>query len=304
MRMTTKFLVATLLLTLCSVVSAQDTFKEAYKSYNDQRRARNYEGAKAAAEQALKLAANDNEKVQAYVLLANSFKDLKQTDKALDTLDKALAIDGLESKSLYTVYWSLASILYSEKQYEKARDVYQKIVALDAGSDSVRVRSVIAIANTYIYSDPRDLEEARKVLETVKDLPYAQEGDKAEAQYALSNIDRLEKNYDAANKRLESIVNTPDASVNIIGKYKTAIADNYRLSSQTDKAIAAYQAILDDEKNNIVHRTRAQLMIGTTYLNAGENDKARAAYQATIDMKDGYQSYVNTAKAALARMDK
>lgn len=304
MRKTTKVLVAALLLTFCTAVSAQDTFNDAYKSYNDKRRAKDYEGAKADAEQALKLAADDAQKSRAYVLLANSFKDLNETEKALEAFEKAEAFEGLEPKSLLTIYWSKAGFLYSLKQHDKARETYQKIVDLGEGSDSVRVRSVLAIANTYIYSDPRNLEEAAKVLETVKDLPYANASDKAEAMYTLSNIDRLNKDYDAANKKLESILNTPDASVNTIGKYKIAIADNYRLSSQPDKAIAAYQALIDDQDNSTFIRTRAQLMIGNTYLSAGDKDKALAAYQATVDMKDAHPSYVRSAQAAIDRLKK
>lgn len=304
MRITTKFLVATMLLTLCTVVSAQDTFKEAYSSYNDKRKAKDYEGAKAAAELALKLAENNGQKSHAYVLLANALKDLKQTAQALETLEKAAALDGLASKELYTVYWSQAAILYSDKQYDKARETYQKIVAMNEGSDTVRVRSVLAIANTYIYSETPNLDEARKALESVKGLSYANDADKAEAIYMLSNIDRLEKNYDAANEKLERIVNTPGVSIHTIGKYKTAIADNYRLSAQTDKAIAAYQALIDDQTNTVTVRTRAQMMIGTTYLNAGDKDKARAAYKATIEMKDAYPPYANNAETALKRMDK
>lgn len=302
MHITAKILVTALLLTFCTAASAQETFNEAYKAYNVDRRARNYDAAMNNANKALELAANGDQKATAYTLIANTYNGLKKPDEAIKAMESALAIEGLKPDKMASLYWSKGGIYASNKQYEDARKTYQLITEIKESSPRFRSRSLIAIANTYTYSDPSDYAKAREALAAVKDVQDASDDDKAEAIYAESLLDRLEKNYTAANAKITSILDTQGISDNVRAKYLMAMADNYRMAEQYDKAVSTYQALVEDEKNSPYVHSRALLMIGSAHTSANDIEKARKAYQTLIDMKDAYPSYVTNAKRYLERL--
>lgn len=304
MRTTSKLLVMVMLLAFCNVAAAQNTFNDAQKAYNDKHKAKDYAAALDMAKKCLELSTNNDQKASAYTLIAREYNTLKQFDESIKAIDAAEALEGLSPRRMSHLHWTKAQVYYGNKKYELAREYFKKVNENEATTPTTRTSCVLLIANTYSQGDPSDVAKARQLLESVKDLPYANDMYKAEAVYSLSLLDRADKKYDDAIAKIQSILNTPDIRDSVRFKYQMALADNYRMAGLSDKAVAAYQDMLKDEKGNQYVHTRAQLMIGITYLQSKDNAKAREAFQAVVNMKNGYPSYVKSAKVYLEGLEK
>lgn len=134
----------------------------------------NIKQAKQEYEKATKL---DSKNATVFNNLGNAYRDLGDTDKAIETYEQAIALN----PKLINPYFNLANIqLYSQKDADAAIKTYQK--ALTALPDNEQVLLSLGIA----YEQKNDKTKAKQVYLSI----LAKDADNAAAK---ANLDRLNK---------------------------------------------------------------------------------------------------------------
>jgi|GEM_PF-5603058 len=287
-----------------SAVFAQTTYSEAMKQ-GTSLRASNAEGAIKAAEEAVKLAANVDQKAQAYQLIALIHQTHRQNDQAVAALEQALALENLPAGRRSSVLNGLGAAYLVAGNVDKGRETLNTLIADENATAVFRTRAQIALANSYVtIRDQRDPAKARELLLAVEKLPYAPVNDKADARHALAALEASEKNFDEALAILTDLQKQENLPPVNRARYRITLGNTYRQAGQLDKALEAFQAILDDEAATPSYKQSGYTGLATVYMQQKDYANAKKAYEALINHPGTPASTIKNAKAALERIEK
>ncbi len=256
------------------------TFDEAYSAGARLARNQQFAEAQAPLEAALKLAADDKDRLKAYRALAPSYRQLAEIDKMLEAQEFVLRhTDGKNGRSLPAS--DLASFLHQRGKTDVAIARYDAALAADA--NDIAALSVLAVIYTRLKRDKVRGPELNKRLEA------------ADKQLARKHAEQLEKDAESAPRTAASILK--DAAAAWI-----EADDKPRALAAAKKSLAS---LPEDRGDLLVYYWRRGL--GDALLAAGEPGQAVPQFEAALAVVtiDGYrkdtEKQLAVAKASAAK---
>ena len=137
--------------------------------------------------------------------LAGLYADLQEWEKAAETWQKVLALEGADGERAGEIYWNLGKVYQFQGQYSLAQEAMSGCMekALDP---KLRARCMYELAQT--FSLLKNQVQARMWLEKVRNLEDADAELKALAVFLLAEIFEAEGKTAEARQLLESILDT------------------------------------------------------------------------------------------------
>ena len=249
------------------ILVAQDsfrTFDEAYSAGARLIRNEQFAEAQAPLEAALKLAADDKERLKAYRALVPSYRQLAEIDKMLEAQEFVLRhTDGKASRSLPAS--DLASFLHQRGKTDVAIARYEAALAADA--NDIAALGVLAV----IYG--------RTKRDKVRGGEFAKRLEAADKQLARKHAEQLEKDAESAPRTAATILK--DAAAAWI-----EADDKPRALAAAKRSLAS---LPEDRGDLLVYFWRRGL--GDAFLAAGEPAQAIEQFKAALAVVtiDGYR---------------
>ena len=265
------------------ILLAQESFRTFDEAFNaGARLARNQQFAEAQAplEAALKLAADDKDRLKAYQALVPSYRQLAEIDKMLEAREFVIRhTDGKAGRS--NAAGDLASFLHQRGKTDVAIARYE--TALAANADDIAALAVLAV----IYS--------RTKRDKVRGPEFTKRLEAADKQLARKHAEQLETDAEAAPRTAATILK--DAAAAWI-----EADDKPRALAAAKKSLAS---LPEDRGDLLVYFWRRGL--GDALLAAGEPSQAIPQFEAALAVVtiDGYrkdtEKQLADAKAAAAK---
>ena len=206
----------------------------------------------------------DSTKSEAYYYLAQYYGALKQKDRAIVCIEKAAALEPLNS----TYQETLANAYINMRQYDKAAEVLETLY--DKHKDRDDVLGVLI----QLYEEQHDYEAAIKTLTKLETM----EGKSERLSYAKSNFYTQLGNKKAAIEEMKNLADQYPNDQNYRGLY----ANTLFVNGQKKKALEIYDDILRIEPEN-----RNALMALLAYeKDEGDPDKADALTERVLLSKN------------------
>lgn len=247
----------------------------------------NYEDAVSDYKQIISL---DNKNVEAYVCLANSYKGIADTEKAIETLKAGFETtgdDGIKTEYINALSES-AKDNFKKKDYEKANEQYSRLIELD----DKNADTYIALADSYKAAKNND--KAIEILEKGFEKTSAEE-----IKTKLINLLTQKANSDLSAKKYDIAIMSFKKLVNLNVKNENAyvgLANAYIGFDKTDEAIKALQEGYDKTSNSkIKEMLTEQLLVLAKALSAEESV---TEYQKVLALDDAQkEAYTGLANA-------
>ncbi len=206
----------------------------------------------------------DSTKSEAYYYLAQYYGALKQKDRAIVCIEKAAALEPLNS----TYQETLANAYINMRQYDKAAEVLETLY--DKHKDRDDVLGVLI----QLYEEQHDYEAAIKTLTKLETM----EGKSERLSYAKSNFYTQLGDKKAAIAEMKNLADQYPNDQNYRGLY----ANTLFVNGQKKKALEIYDDILRIEPEN-----RNALMALLAYeKDEGDPDKADALTERVLLSKN------------------
>jgi len=137
--------------------------------------------------------------------LAGLYADLREWEKAVETWQKVLALEGPGNERAGEIYWNLGKVYQFQGQYSMAQEAMTDCMekALDP---ELRVRCMYELAQT--FSLLKNQVQAKVWLEKIRELDTVNPELRALATFLLAEILEAEGETKEAGKLLESILGT------------------------------------------------------------------------------------------------
>jgi tetratricopeptide (TPR) repeat protein len=280
---TAAWLLVALALALPSLLAADDSYKnfnEAFGAGMKLLRDQQFAAAQAPLESALKLAADDKERLRTYQALVPAYRQLPEIDKMVEAQEFVIRhTDGKAGRSLPA--GDLATFLHQRGKNDVAIARYEAALAADA--EDIAAITVLAAIYTRTKRDAARGDEFTRRLEA------------ANKQLAKKYAEQLEKDADTAPRTAASILK--DAAAAWI-----EAEDKPRALAAAKKSLAS---LPEDRGGLLVYFWRRGL--GDVFLAAGEPAQAIPQLEAALAVVtiDGYrkdtEKQLAEAKAAAAK---
>lgn len=206
----------------------------------------------------------DSTKSEAYFFLAQYYGTLKQKEKAIACIEKAVALEPANS----TYQETLANTYINMRQYDKAATVLESLY------DSHRDRDDVLGILVQLYEEQHDYEAAIKTLTKLETI----EGKSERLSYAKSNFYTQLGDKKAAITEMKNLADQYPNDQNYRGLY----ANTLFVNGQKKKALEIYDDILSIEPEN-----RNALMAQLAYeRDEGDPDKADALMEKVLLSKN------------------
>ena len=198
----------------------------------------------------------------------------KNYEKAKEAYEKAIELDPKDARA----YNNLANVYYEEKDYEKAKEAYEKAIELDPNFAGAYNNLGI------LYYKEKDYEKAKEAYEKAIEL----DPNFAIAYFNLANVYDEEKDYEKAKEAYEK-------AIELDPKYAKAynnLGILYYEEKDYEKAKEAYEKAIELDPNNaIAYNNLANVYdeekdyekAGLIYYSIKEYDKAIERFEKLIE---------------------
>jgi tetratricopeptide (TPR) repeat protein len=190
--------------------AAYTTVKEAQAAAMEKIKAKDYVGARADLDEAMKLAQTDKEKYSVLNTVAKTYNGEKNYPAARGEFEKILALPKATPDQKLVANIGVANSYLAEKKYDAARGEFNKALALPEIAPAYKAQAIVGIGQS--YAGEKNYAQARTEFTKLLTLADARPVDKVTAQLNFAQTYYYEKNYPLARTEYQKVATMEGAT--------------------------------------------------------------------------------------------
>ncbi len=282
-------------------LAATLTYPEAIKDAEAKARNKDYSASVLAYEEALKLAKSTDQTSSVYYYIANTYRQDKKTDKAIEFMTKSVEVPGISDSRKAMAAKYLGDLYLGEGKNDLAREWYAKVKGMPGAHPDMKY---LACFNTgRSYSAPATALQARAAYEEILQLPGMSSNQLSDAYHYMALTSFTLKNLPQAQIDLDNSLKLEGISEDRKQRARVGLAGLAKSQGRIPDAIKAYEDLLADKSLSNGNRVNCNALLADLYATQKPpaTDKAKACLEAifTVPGVSGDQK-----RAAQTQLDK
>ena len=294
-------------------------FEDAFIEGNKKLAGGNFAGAREDYNAGLALTKDRKERIDAFLKIAESYRQEKNYSKEIDTFNTIFANEKPDISLVIEINFKLSDAYLNLKDFEKAREVLAGILKMGKEADGSKVDAQLKIADSYLreknypkaiesfeevsnmkqaggivkvstqfkigdtYVSARDYDKAQQAYAKILSMPSTTFIDKFEAHRKTGDLYRNEKNYDKAREFYHRALNVGAVNPWRKSSLLSTIAETYSVEGRYEEARRFYRKVIDDVGLSAWNTVKpAYIKIGDTYRKEGNYEKERQVYDEMV----------------------